>query len=56
MNFRVRGFEDEIWGGNNGFVSIGLKLFYQQRPGGKFLEVDRRGIKHENEIIVGFPL
>ena len=29
---------------------------YQQRLGGKFLEVDRRGIKHENEIIVGFPL
>ena len=29
---------------------------YQQRPGGKFLAVDRRGNKHENQIIVGFPL
>ena len=63
MNFRARGLEGGIWGGNRGFVRIGLKLFwfekrtsYQQRPGGKFLEVDRRGIKHENEIIVGFPL
>ena len=42
MNFRARGFEREIWGGNRGFVYIGLKLFwfekrtsYQQRPGGK---------------------
>ena len=63
MNFRAQGFEGEIWGGNRGFVSIGLKLFwfekrtsYQQRPGGKFLAVDRRGNKHENQIIVGFPL
>ena len=29
---------------------------YQQRPEGKFLPVDRRGNKHENQIIVGFPL
>ena len=29
---------------------------YQQRLGGKFLAVDRRGNKHENQIIVGFPL
>ena len=29
---------------------------YQQRPGGKFLEVDRRRITHENEMIEGFPL
>ena len=63
MKFRARGFEGEIWGGNRGFVSIGLKLSwfekwtsYQQRPGRKFLDVDRRGIKHENKIIVGFPL
>ena len=26
---------------------------YQQRPGGKFLAVDRRGNKHENQIIAG---
>ena len=30
--------------------------YYQQRLGGKFLAVDRRGNKHENQIIVGFPL
>ena len=28
---------------------------YQQRPGGKFPAVDRRGNKHENQILVGFP-
>ena len=63
MNFRARGLEGEIWGGNRGFVPIGLKLFwfekrtsYQQRPGGKFLAVDRRENKHENQIIVGCPL
>ena len=63
MNFRARGFEGGIWDENVGFVYIGLKLFwfekrisYQQRPGWKFLEADRRWIKHENEIIVGFPL
>ena len=45
MNFRARGFEGGIWGGNRGFVRISLKLFwfekrtsYQQRPGGKFLD------------------
>ena len=27
MSFRARGFEREIWVGNRGFVSIGLKLF-----------------------------
>ena len=63
MSFCARGFEREVWGGNRGFVYIGLKLFwfeyrisYQQRPGGKFLEEDRKGIEHENEIIVAFPL
>ena len=58
MNFRARGFEREIWGGNRGFVSIGLKLFwfewrtsYQQHPGGKFLAVDRRGINTKMKLL-----
>ena len=63
MSFRARGVEGGIWGENRGFLYLGLKLVwfekrtsYQQRPGGKFLAVDRRGNKHENQIIVGFPL
>ena len=40
MNFRARGLEGGIWGGNRGFVLIGLKLFrFEKRTG---LEVDQR--------------
>ena len=47
--------EEELTGewNDRGFPSM---TSYQQRPGGKFLAVDRRGNKHENQIIVGFPL
>ena len=31
MNFRARGFEREIWGGNRGFVSTGLNSFDLRR-------------------------
>ena len=58
MNFRARGFEREIWGGNRAFVSIGYKLFrfeqrtsYQQHPGGKFLAVDRRGFNTKMKLL-----
>ena len=58
MSFRARGLEREIWDGNRGFVSIGLKIFwfekrtsYQQRPGGKFLALDRRGIDTKMNLL-----
>ena len=50
-----RWIEEELTGKLNyrGFPSM---TSYQQRPGGKFLAADRRGNKHENQMIVGFPL